>query len=168
MLVIKNKQKYTLFIMFLWIFLILFMSIIYYMSSETAQESHRLSKGIVTTIKDYSNTSSINEKTEFIKAINFDFIIRKLAHFTEYSLLGIFMFFTLYSSKISIRYCIILTLTLCFLYSISDEIHQIFVSGRTPRIYDVLVDTLGTIFGILLTKSRCTKVYVMLSNALKF
>ena len=36
------------------------------------------------------------------------------------------------------------------LYAISDEIHQGFSPGRSPRIADVYIDTLGVILGTLL------------------
>ncbi len=35
------------------------------------------------------------------------------------------------------------------LYSVSDEIHQYFVPGRACRIFDVGVDSLGALTGIL-------------------
>ena len=35
-------------------------------------------------------------------------------------------------------------------YSITDEIHQIFVSGRSGEIRDIIVDTCGSTVGILL------------------
>ena len=37
----------------------------------------------------------------------------------------------------------------CLLYASSDEFHQIFVSGRTASVKDVLIDTCGSIVGIL-------------------
>ena len=39
-------------------------------------------------------------------------------------------------------------LCLAFLYAITDEFHQRFTPGRTPSIYDVLIDTLGAVFGL--------------------
>ena len=36
------------------------------------------------------------------------------------------------------------------LYAISDEIHQLFVPGRTGCILDVGIDTLGIITGIII------------------
>jgi VanZ family protein len=35
-------------------------------------------------------------------------------------------------------------------YAASDEFHQVFVSGRSPLIVDVLIDTCGALAGILL------------------
>ena len=38
-----------------------------------------------------------------------------------------------------------------FLYAISDEIHQMFSSGRSARVFDVCIDSCGVAFGIFLT-----------------
>ncbi len=43
-----------------------------------------------------------------------------------------------------------ITISICFLYALSDEIHQFFVPGRACRILDVLIDTLGSSFFILI------------------
>jgi VanZ family protein len=42
-----------------------------------------------------------------------------------------------------------LALGFCILYAISDEIHQSFVPGRSPRALDVGIDTLGALVGLL-------------------
>ena len=33
-------------------------------------------------------------------------------------------------------------------YAISDEIHQLFVSGRAGQVQDVIIDSIGVILGI--------------------
>jgi VanZ family protein len=38
---------------------------------------------------------------------------------------------------------------LCILYAITDEIHQSFVPGRSSRVLDVGIDTLGALLGLL-------------------
>ena len=35
----------------------------------------------------------------------------------------------------------------CLLYAISDEIHQMYVPGRGPHVYDVLIDLGGALLG---------------------
>jgi len=40
----------------------------------------------------------------------------------------------------------LITVAVCFLYAISDEVHQYFVPGRACRVFDVIVDTSGSIF----------------------
>jgi VanZ family protein len=43
---------------------------------------------------------------------------------------------------------ILYSLLICLIYSISDEVHQIFVPGRSGEVFDVLIDTLGSFIGI--------------------
>ena len=57
-----------------------------------------------------------------------------------------------------------LSLFVCVLYAISDEVHQLFVSGRGAQVKDVLIDSAGAIVGVGLylvisriMKSRSTR-----------
>ena len=43
-----------------------------------------------------------------------------------------------------------MTIVIGILYAISDEFHQSFSPGRTPKVTDVYIDTLGIILGVLL------------------
>jgi hypothetical protein len=55
------------------------------------------------------------------------------------------------------RYHLVISLLIVIAYGVSDELHQIFVPGRDPDIYDALADSLGglacTLY-LLLRKSR--------------
>ena len=41
-----------------------------------------------------------------------------------------------------------LSLLVCVLYAISDEVHQLFVPGRGAQVKDVLIDSAGAIVGV--------------------
>ena len=73
-------------------------------------------------------------------------IIRKSAHFTEYFILGMLVYNAtrLHNKKIY------LAIIICIIYAISDEIHQIFVPGRSCQITDICIDSFGSIVGIYL------------------
>lgn len=69
--------------------------------------------------------------------------IRKLAHFVNYAIL----FWLLARGPMWGRpYA---ALTLCVLYALSDEGHQLFVPSRTPSLYDVALDSSGALFSHL-------------------
>ena len=51
-----------------------------------------------------------------------------------------------YNKKIYLAYIF------SILYACLDEIHQLFVSGRSGQIMDVFIDSMGIIIGILLVK----------------
>jgi vanZ family protein len=77
------------------------------------------------------------------------FIVRKTAHFTEYAILGILFYFfyrQILPQKNGLRLFVLAILS-SFLYACTDEIHQLFVPGRSGQFTDVLVDTLGASFG---------------------
>lgn len=72
-----------------------------------------------------------------------DFILRKLAHFSEYAVLYALLWKTTEDVPKRERIALIIT----FLYAVSDEIHQGFVHGRVMSIIDVLIDACGGVFG---------------------
>ena len=52
------------------------------------------------------------------------------------------------SEKERLRKKILYTCIFCIIYAIFDEIHQIYVPGRTGKVIDVVIDTLGAFMGI--------------------
>ena len=50
-----------------------------------------------------------------------------------------------------IKYTLAMSILFSFLYACTDELHQIFVPGRSAQFRDVLIDTLGASFGIAIT-----------------
>lgn len=100
------------------------------------------------------NAEESTEKSDFFVKIleslpiavrdNLSFIVRKTAHFSVYALLG-FLVSGAFSGKQKLY-----TLSICFLYACTDEIHQYFVAGRSCRFQDVMIDTAGAFSGILI------------------
>lgn len=76
--------------------------------------------------------------------------VRKCAHFLIYSMLGFLVLQFLVNFSISSFKAYLLAIFWCFLYACSDEIHQLFVVGRSGQVLDVFIDTLGAIFGCFL------------------
>lgn len=84
----------------------------------------------------------------------------KVVHTAAYFIMGVlaWRFFNDYFNKQSTVF--IVSICFCSLYGISDEWHQSMVPGRTPDIWDWLVDTLGAILAmacIHLVKKRFKK-----------
>ena len=77
--------------------------------------------------------------------------IRKLAHFSIYALLGLNTFY-MYKNY-NVKHYALFALMTCILYACSDEWHQSFVSGRSPQITDICIDTCGALSMILLNLS---------------
>lgn len=76
--------------------------------------------------------------------------VRKLAHFSEYAMLGLCLALPLYAYRIRGHRLPLTAQLLCSLYAISDEFHQSFIPGRTPQLRDVLIDSAGALLGILI------------------
>lgn len=121
--------------------------IIFGFSSQNGEESSNLSKMIITKIANILNVKEEN-KTIFLDLG--EKVIRKLAHFSIYTLLGIWSISFLYTFNIKLKYQVIITSIWGFLYALTDEFHQMFSNGRHASIDDVIIDTLGVIFGLLL------------------
>lgn len=134
------------------IVLILWMIVIFSFSSADANKSTGTSDKVITTmieIKDKitNNETPNNEKEIIVK--NSSFYIRKIAHITEYLILGFLMFNLLKQYSVTNIYYAI---GLSILYSCTDEFHQLFINGRSGSIRDVLIDTIGILIGTYLYK----------------
>lgn len=77
-------------------------------------------------------------------------IIRKGAHLSIYTLVGIFIMSYISTYKIHLKYKFLISILVGLIYASSDEIHQSFIPGRTASIIDVGIDTAGVFLGIIL------------------
>ena len=78
------------------------------------------------------------------------FLVRKTAHFAEYAILGSLFFLNLKNWQKS-NGTLTMSILFSYLYAITDELHQVFVPGRSAQFRDVLIDTLGASFGAIIT-----------------
>ncbi|MDR2559366.1 MAG: VanZ family protein [Oscillospiraceae bacterium] len=83
---------------------------------------------------------------EIISGMHFS--IRKTAHFTIYSMLGLNLFLTAHFLIKKLRFQIISALVISIICAAADEINQYFIPGRDGNIFDVFIDTAGAAFGI--------------------
>ena len=121
--------------------------IIFGFSSQNGEESGSLSKTVITKIADILNVKE-ESRARFIDLG--EKVIRKLAHFSIYTSLGIWSFLFIYTFNLKIKYQVAITTIWGFLYTSTDEFHQMFVGGRSPQILDILIDSLGSLTGIFL------------------
>lgn len=77
-------------------------------------------------------------------------LLRKLAHFTEFTCLGVLLSWLIRMIRSKKWEYFLLPLALGAMAACVDETIQIFVPGRGPGILDVGIDTLGVTLGILL------------------
>ena len=169
----KRKIIYTL-------ITIIWMIVIFTFSSMDTEESNGKSKQTIKqTVEktaEISENIGISENKMTQKQVNItvnklNMPLRKCAHATEYAILAIFIIITIneYTNK---RYSIskiIITILICFIYSLTDEFHQSFVPGRTSLFTDCLIDTTGSIITCLMytiiKKVKESKLSMKLNNS---
>ena len=96
---------------------------------------------------------------------NLQFVVRKSAHFIGYMILGILVFIFICQFE-DINKKFIISWIICIIYAASDEIHQLFVPGRSGQVRDVLIDSAGSFLGIFLM-TICRKLLYSFKNRLK-
>lgn len=128
-----------------WVLVILWMTLIFYLSHQPVVESNNLSTGITEVVADTLEKVKPDIK---INLGRLNHIIRKNAHLFAYLILGVLVLNGLRSSGVGGFKAIALALIICVLYAISDEVHQLFVPGRGGQVRDVLIDSIGAVVGI--------------------
>lgn len=135
---------------FSWITVILWMLLIYYLSQQPVATSNDLSSSIT---KRIIETVEIVAPQDNMSVDSIHHNIRKNAHFFIYFFLGIFVFTALKKRVMKGYRKERIALYICIAYAISDEVHQLFVSGRgaqvKDQVKDVLIDSAGAAMGIL-------------------
>lgn len=137
---------------------ILWALLIFYASNKDSKISNRDSMQVIRAVVEKTalvtnklKITHIDTSSENINriVIKLNMPVRKLAHFTIYFILGILIYYTFICFGLP-KESIILVLIMCFIYSLTDEYHQSFVSGRTATIKDCLIDTSGAICGCII------------------
>jgi VanZ family protein len=80
-----------------------------------------------------------------------DFFAKKGAHMLGYALLAAAYFHALNHEKRITRLRLAIAVSLVILYAATDEWHQRFTPGRTPKFTDVCIDTAGGLIGLAVT-----------------
>jgi VanZ family protein len=132
--------KFRIFLKY-WLPVLLWMAAIFAASSDSKSFEH--SSRIIAPLLHWLFPQMSEDTVHLIV-----FIVRKCAHFAEYAVLALLLWRALRKPvKNDLRPWnwreAGLVLTIVLLYASSDEFHQIFVATRTPRIHDVVIDTLG-------------------------
>lgn len=135
------------------ILIVLWMSVIFCLSNQPAIDSTELSDGFISNtignVYKFFNKNISSDELNEIK-VKYTHPVRKMAHFTIYMILGILVTLLVREYNVSFNKCLFISLLVCLLYSISDEVHQLFVIGRSGEIRDVLIDTSGSFIGIFI------------------
>ncbi len=127
---------------------LVWMVVIFCFSARDADESEEdsykvgltVGKIVVPDFEDKSET----EQLEFAQKI--DHPVRKAAHATEYAVLAMLLVGAFYPLG---KLGLVLPFIISAVYATTDEIHQLFVSGRDGNVTDVMIDSSGALLGVL-------------------
>lgn len=126
-----------------WIFAILclfWMLVIFQFSASQGEESAGLSDRIAQALCQVLSFVPYNDTTIFV--------IRKLAHFSEYAILGFLYYQWISTYALSKKTSMLISVLLVIGYATTDEVHQLFVDGRSGQFKDVCIDSSGGLVGV--------------------
>lgn len=131
---------------------IFIMTVIFYFSHQNAVQSSEVSSSFLMELLQMFHLEVLleNQTLEFILT----YLVRKSAHFVIYFCLGIGSYLWMKHTSLSDKAAVI-AFFICFVYSCSDELHQVFIPGRSGQVSDVLLDSFASLCSIII----CGKVY---------
>lgn len=167
--ILKNKRNIGLYI----VPVLLWMGIIFYMSHQVAEVSSDMSGSLTLLLMRavIPNFETFSYELQMGYVGNLEHMIRKCAHMGEYAILGMLMLRAMYAcgnqfvasyvgekKSVCNIWCAdtkmkkywLLSWILGTLYAVTDEVHQLFISGRSGQISDVMIDSTGVIIGIFI------------------
>ena len=131
-----RKQRYLP-----WLLVLGWMAVIFGFSAQEAAISQGQSNFFATLLG--AATGSTDESL-------LSFVTRKGAHTFLYLVLGALVYNAVRSYAMRTRWAIAVSIALSLGYAVFDELHQLFVPGRSGEVRDVLIDTFAAGAGILL------------------
>ena len=146
----------------LWAAVLVLMAVIFTFSAQPADKSSATSSPFVEfyvrLLHPYMDSLSPEERFELEDSASF--IVRKAAHFSIYTLLGLLLTAAVSSTFPAGGYKRLwLPFLLGALWAVSDEIHQSFVPGRSCELRDMAIDSAGILLGVLFI-TACARLII--------
>lgn len=126
------------------ILIVIWMIVIFNFSNQGGNESSGTSSKVTIIIINVITKEKNNKQTEE----RIEKVVRKGAHYTIYTVGGFLIMNYTYSMEKTKKQKILVSLLFGAFYATTDELHQYFVPGRSARLFDVGLDTLGVLTGI--------------------
>lgn len=140
---------------------LLMLCLIFGFSNQDGKTSSGLSQKVSIEIVRTQDTlleKNYTEKEIIFHAKTIEYGVRKLTHITEYFFLALLVALPLYTYHVRERKLFVLTLLLCIVCASFDEFHQFFISGRSARVTDVCIDSIGIFIGSAMFTMFSTKL----------
>lgn len=138
---IEKVQQNRKILLFIYLALtIAWTMVIFSFSLQNGEESSQVSEGFITRVL------GALLPPNFAYMEQLEFLVRKLAHFMEYLVLGVLMTMTFKQTNLSKREMI--GWVICVMIASCDETIQLFSGGRSGKIADVILDSVGALVGV--------------------
>ncbi len=136
------------------------MTMIFFFSSEDAAASDRTSGMFSETVirllyPDFADYSPDRQAEVYGQVQT---LVRKLAHFSEYAVLGFLLRCCILSWIGPGKHFWIPAWGAGTLYAMTDELHQMLIDGRSGQVQDVLLDSSGVLTGVILASLLLRRV----------
>lgn len=114
--------------------------IIFLFSAQPAEASDKTSLSL---------TSLLFSGEEIDVLLLINVFVRKAAHMAEYAALAVPCWLFLSTFELKRLWGNVLPFLFSAFYAATDEIHQLFVPGRSGQVKDVLIDSFGALLGVI-------------------
>ncbi len=158
---VRNTYDNRLRQSFLWLLVFLWMALIFTFSARTAPESNAQSGRVIRTgaelvVPEFKELPP-PEQEDFID--RWQHTVRKSAHGLAFFVLGILSALAVSRYAWPFPKRTLVSLLIPFAYAATDEIHQLYVSGRAFMFSDIGIDAVAASVGVLLVafiiRGRC-------------
>ena len=125
--------------------------VIFNFSAQGGEESGSLSQKVTAFIvKILSKVKNMDENLKLHYIMKLEPIVRKLAHFAIYTVVGFSVMGFFCTFDIKNKYKLLWSIFIGIAYAASDEFHQSFTPGRSPKLLDIAIDSTGVLVGIFI------------------
>lgn len=132
--------------------MLVWMMVISGFSAQSGEESSGVSRAVSECVADVYRIEIQPDMTEeevSLLADKIELPVRKLAHMTEYAILSLLAYLTMFCFGLN-RYRNAAAVGFCMIYALLDEAHQLFVPGRSGQLTDACIDTAGALFAMFI------------------
>lgn len=142
-MIMNNNKRALIIRIVLTVLTVAAVGFIFWNSSMSAVESTEESSPVTDMLNDFLRSLDIPLTLT-------EGVVRKLAHFTEYTILGLLLSLTVHSYVRKPKKTLLLSLALGAVVPICDELIQLFPEGRSCEVRDMLIDFSGVAFAALI------------------
>ncbi len=153
-------KKHIVICIVLWTLTAALMAAIFWFSSQEADDSSETSGDFIEAFltafyRDFKQMDQA-DRDEIVKSMQY--VVRTAAHLSEFIVLGALMCAAAHATWRSGRKTAWIVFSVCVLYAVSDEVHQLFVKGRTFQWTDIAVDFVGSLAGVILSHAAVLRL----------